>query len=173
MALAVTLGVAWGQITENRNLTDIAPETLELVADATEQAQDGARLFDYHCSACHGDTGLGLDEAKTSFPVGKRECTECHRETNPAQMEYELMRPNFAFSVGDPPALRGEGTLAKFSSARTLHAYIQATMPRPFPGQLPGDEVWAITAFLLHANGVDIGDEPLNDARDLGLPAAR
>ena len=76
-------------------------------------------------------------------------------------MNISQMRHNYAVSVGEPPPLRGPGALVGFGSSQALFGYIRATMPRPFPGTLPDDELWAIVAFLLEANGIDTGSGPV------------
>lgn len=124
-------------------------ETVTMVEGSSPQVTRGAELFDLYCSACHGDTAQGLAEAQLSFPADHRDCASCHRTNNPPQMEHTMMRYNYAFSVGDPPALHGPDTLESFPNGFVLYHYIRATMPRPFPGMLSDDEYLAITAFLL------------------------
>ncbi len=55
---------------------------------------------------------------------------------------------NNMFDVGDPPALRGPGTLRAWLDAVALRAYIEAAMPRHAPGSLSRAEAEAITAFI-------------------------
>jgi len=118
----------------------------------TEQVRRGAALYDVRCAVCHGDTGLGLEEARLAFPEDHRRCERCHKPNNPSQMTPEQMNPRNAFSVGDPPTLykRDLG----FSDAWALHRYIQVAMPRPFPGSLSAEESLAVTAYVLELRGV-------------------
>ena len=127
--------------------------TLALVPDADAFVRDGALLYDHHCSACHGDTGGGLAEARTSFPEDKRSCTRCHKSTNPPQMDHLAMNWRNAFDVGVAPPLIGPAALDGFASGAALFGYVRATMPRPWPGSLSDEEYLAITAFLAAANG--------------------
>jgi hypothetical protein len=144
------------------NHADTSVPALTLVPDSSAQVRQGAELYDFNCSVCHGDTALGFEEAKLAFPEDHRRCERCHRPKNPPQMSLNQMEHNFAFSVGTPPALAGETTLQNFPHGLALYHYLQATMPRPFPGALTDGEYLAITAFLLEANGVSLGDADLD-----------
>jgi hypothetical protein len=53
----------------------------------------------------------------------------------------------------DAPAIIGKNTLMRFATARELEAYIRKQMPFDVPGELSADDYWAVTAFLLNANG--------------------
>lgn len=147
MVLVAALGLAWSQGT-----AEDAEATLELVPNGSELVREGAIVYDYRCSVCHGDTGRGLQEAKRSFPENKRTCTNCHHPFNPPQMEPGAMTPRRAFDIGTPPPLLGDdASLDRFGTAATLHAYLEATMPRPWPGSLSDRTYLAITAFLAAA----------------------
>jgi hypothetical protein len=128
-----------------------------LVADADTEVRVGAELYDRNCAVCHGDTGLGLDEARLSFPADHRRCTRCHRPGNPAQMTFAQMieREHDLFDIGRPPSLRGPAALAGFADPVSLWAYTGATMPRYQPGRLTATETRAVVTFLWHANGRD------------------
>ncbi|MBX3144085.1 MAG: hypothetical protein KF813_10040 [Trueperaceae bacterium] len=154
-SLVLILMSANAQTTEEE-----AWETVALVAGSTRQASDGAVLFAHHCSACHGDTGGGIEEARLSFPESHRDCTRCHKPNNPSTMLLEEMTPRNAFNVGLAPPLVGPGfDLSKYGSGAGLYAYVHATMPRPFPAALDEDTYLAIVAFLMAANGVELSGE--------------
>ena len=121
-------------------------------AEASGQVrQRGAALYAEHCAVCHGETGQGLSEARLAFPEDHRRCESCHRPHNPPQMDLQAMHSRNAFSIGDAPALLGEGALANFSDEGVLRSYIRATMPRPFPGSLSDQDYADLSAFLLQA----------------------
>ena len=154
---------AWAQTTEEE-----AAATLALVPGASDFVRDGAILYDHNCSACHGDTGGGLTEAKRSFPDDKQTCTQCHKATNPPQMDHMAMNWRNAFDIGSPPPLVGDGaSLDDYASGTGLFGYLRATMPRPFPGSLSDEEYAAITGFLAAANGA-AGPDEVRSADDLG-----
>ena len=119
----------------------------------TAQLEHGTQTYDLHCATCHGDTGRGFAEATLAFPEDHRHCHYCHRRNNPPQMPLATMTSRNAFDIGEAPALVGEDTLNNFGSTSALHAYSQATMPRPFPGELDDATYLAITVHLLHLRG--------------------
>ena len=121
-----------------------------LVAGAPEAVLRGAYAYDQNCAVCHGDTGLGYEEARLAFPVDHRTCTRCHRPGNVREMSFETMmeRQHDLFDLGSPPALRGPGTLSAFASDEVLFAYTRATMPRYQPGRLDDAGYTDLVAFM-------------------------
>ncbi|MBR0859201.1 c-type cytochrome [Bradyrhizobium liaoningense] len=85
----------------------------------------GREVFDQQCAACHGAKGEG--------------------------------------GVGDK-LVGGQGTLATskpvktvgsyWPYATTLFDYIRRAMPHPSPQSLSNEEVYAVTAYVLHLNGL-------------------
>ena len=121
-----------------------------LIGGAPLRVVRGAETYAAHCAVCHGDTGLGYAEAKLAFPVDHRSCTRCHRPGNERTMSFETMmeRQHDLFDLGDPPALRGPGTLAGLGADAALFAYTRATMPRYDPGRLSDDDVRDLVDFM-------------------------
>jgi len=121
-----------------------------LVAGAPEAVVRGAFTYDQNCSVCHGDTGLGYEEARLAFPADHRNCTRCHRPGNEREMSFETMmeRQHDLFDVGVAPALRGPGALAAFTNDAVLLAYTRATMPRYQPGRLDDEGYADLVAFM-------------------------
>ena len=144
------LGVTAQQMTSNGNIRT-NPRTLVTVQN--EQVLRGADLYFDNCSVCHGDTALGLAEAKTTFPEEHRKCTRCHRPGNSKLVNWDNIQDNNMFDLGQPTALRGEQALTTFPNAGVLYSYIKSTMPRYEPGYLEDKEYLDITAFLVHING--------------------
>ncbi|MCC6709558.1 MAG: cytochrome c [Gammaproteobacteria bacterium] len=115
--------------------TAIGPRGVELPPGSGSVAA-GAELYGRQCAACHGAHG-------TEGP--------------------------------DPVLVGGQGTLASahpvqtigsyWPYATTLFDYIRRAMPFTAPGSLNDDEVYALTAFLLAANGVVPQDTVLDAAR--------
>jgi len=97
----------------------------------------GKEVFDQQCAACHGTRGEG--------------------------------------GVGDR-LVGGQGTLATakpvetvgsyWPYATTLFDYIRRAMPHPSPQSLSNEEVYAVTAYILHLNGLLPEDATL-DAKTL------
>lgn len=165
LALSAT-PIGWTQTTAEEAAT-----TLALVAGASNLVREGAILYDHNCSACHGDTGGGMSEAKTSFPDDKRTCTRCHKPSNPPQMDHLAMNWRNAFDIGVAPPLIGPAALDGFASGAVLFGYVRATMPRPWPGSLSDEEYLAITAFLAAANGAPADEvAAVPDLAEVELP---
>ena len=112
------------------------------------QADHGAQVYWLSCMPCHGDRGQGLtDEFRKTYPPEEEYCWEsgCHG-ANPYESGFTLPKKI--------PAVIGESTLAKFTDAAQLNAYIRATMPFWKPGSLTEEEAWRVTAFLLRENNL-------------------
>jgi hypothetical protein len=71
------------------------------------------------------------------------------------------------------PAVIGETTLAKFTDAAQLNAYVRATMPYWKPGSLTEEEAWSVTAFILRENDLWDGRTELNVANAAGVRISR
>jgi cytochrome c len=112
---------------------DIAPDGTGLPA-GSGTVEQGKELYAKLGAACHGANGEGTDAA--------------------------------------PALVGGEGSLASDSPtktvgsywpyATTLYDYIYRSMPANAPQSLTPDEVYAIVAFLLNANGI-IPDDAVMD----------
>ncbi len=94
----------------------------------------GARVFAAHCQACHGADGGG--------------------------------GPNDAL-VGGAGSLASAAPVKTIGSywpyATTVFDYIRRAMPYQQPGLLDTDEVYAVTAYLLHRNGIVDADAVLTE----------
>jgi S-disulfanyl-L-cysteine oxidoreductase SoxD len=110
--------------------------------------------------------GQGLPPGSGTATLGQAvfaaRCAACHGETGED--------PNFSRLVG------GQGTLATdkpiqtigsfWQYATTLWSYIRRAQPFDNPGSLTADQVYAVTAYLLHRNGI-IGAQEVMDATTL------
>lgn len=132
------------------------------------QADHGAQVYWLSCLPCHGDKGQGLtDEFRTTYPPEEQYCWNrgCHGEV-PYENGFKLPMKI--------PALIGETTLAKFSDAAQLNAYIRAAMPFWKPGSLTEEESWRVTAFILRENHLWDDKTELNasNAANVKIPRA-
>lgn len=117
--------------------------------------------------------GLGLPEGSGSVEAGRalyaERCAHCHGAEGEGGPFDRLVGRNegdaFRFAT-DPRAIRTIGSYWPF--ATTLFDYTRRAMPQDRPGSLGDDEVYALTAFLLHRNGLLAADAVLD--RDT-LPA--
>lgn len=112
---------------------DVMPDGRGLPAGRGTPA-DGAPIYAARCAQCHGATGR---EGPNDVLVGR----------DPRQ--------GFPFSQ-DPKLPHTIGNYWPY--ATTVFDYIRRAMPPTAPGSLTDDEVYALTAFLLHANELIAAD---------------
>jgi quinol-cytochrome oxidoreductase complex cytochrome b subunit/mono/diheme cytochrome c family protein len=120
------------------------PET----SDPPTQLDRGALYYWGVCLACHGDRGQGLTDAwRDSYGEQDRNCWQsgCHGTDHP-EWGFYIPKTNLA------PPIAGAGTLARYTNAFELHAYILETMPWWKPGSMTTEEAWAVTNYLLKLN---------------------
>ncbi|HEX9595509.1 MAG TPA: cytochrome b N-terminal domain-containing protein [Anaerolineales bacterium] len=127
------------------------PET----SNPPTQLDQGALYYWGVCLACHGDRGQGLtDQWRDAYGEQDRNCWQsgCHGPDHP-DWGFYIPKTNLA------PPIAGAGTLASYTNAFELHAYILETMPWWKPGSMTTEEAWAVTNYLLK----------LNDAQPTGI----
>jgi|RhiMethySRZTD1v2_1073278.scaffolds.fasta_scaffold678195_1 cytochrome c len=112
----------------------------------SEQYSAGQELFEANCAKCHGDSGQGSEKAPRI--VGLKEG---------------------ALPVEPPPERKFRKT--RFVTVGDVADFVVHNMPPNKAGSLTDDEYWAILAFDLHANGIDL-DHKLyaESARTLTIP---
>lgn len=86
----------------------------------------GQRLYDTQCANCHGDRGQGI-------------------------LQYPALAGGQGTLKSDNP-LRTVGSYWPY--ATTVWDFIHRTMPYARPGTLTPDQTYALTAFVLHLNGI-------------------
>ena len=100
-------------------------------------AREGERLYRENCQACHGAEGRG--------------------------------GPNdpLAGGEGSLDSVRPIKTIGSYwPYATTVFDYVRRAMPYPSPGALTDDELYSVTAYLLHLNGL-VGRDDVIDAATL------
>lgn len=125
--------------------TTTTTETAAAPATFEEQVALGGQLYGEHCAGCHGASGEGGDRAPRVVGI--------------AEGALPL----------DPRA--GSHRTTQFRTVADVATFVVATMPPRAPGSLSADQYWAILAFDLHANGIDL-DQPLTPelAQTLEIP---
>jgi S-disulfanyl-L-cysteine oxidoreductase SoxD len=109
-----------------------------LAAEArADQVADGQKLYGKHCAKCHGDAGQG---GKKAPPVVGKD----------------------ALPLDPAPGAKVRKT--QFHTAQDVAAFVAAKMPANKPGSLTTDEYYAILAFDLKANGVDVTGKKIDPA---------
>ena len=106
----------------------------------------------------------GSGTAVLGKPIYEKRCASCHGEKGEDQ-KYILL----AGGARTLPADRALLTIGNFwQYATTLWSYIRRAQPFDDPGSLTPDQVYAVTAYLLHLNGI-IGEQDVMDAKTLPL----
>ncbi|MCU1280934.1 MAG: hypothetical protein JWM53_4480 [bacterium] len=104
-------------------------------ATGADQAAEGGKLFAKHCAKCHGNAGQG---SKKAPPVVGKDALPL-----------------------DPPTgakVRKE----QFHTAQDVAQFVASKMPANKPGSLTVDQYYAILAFDLKANGVDVSNKKID-----------
>jgi mono/diheme cytochrome c family protein len=101
----------------------------------------GKAIYTERCASCHGPKG---DDGKYSPLVGGRDTLNTDKPVR---------------TIG-----------SYWPNATTLWSYINRAQPFDEPGSLTHEQVYAVTAYLLHLNGI-IGQDEVIDART--LPAVK
>ncbi len=100
----------------------------------------GATIYAAKCASCHGATGK---EGPNDRLIGRE--------------------PTEGFPFGRDLELLGQRTIGNYwPYATTVFDYIRRAMPQNAPGSLTADEVYSLTAFLLHKNEIIPGDAVMN-----------
>ena len=116
---------------------DIMPDGVGLPPGRGTSAE-GAAIYTSKCAQCHGKTGT---EGPNDILVGRE--------------------PREGFSFSQNPKL--PHTIGNYwPYASTVFDYVRRAMPPTAPGSLTDDEVYGLTAFLLHANELVAADAVLD-----------
>jgi len=100
--------------------------------------KEGEGVYAANCQACHGEKGAGRPN--------------------------DVLVGGFGTIASDRPAVKTVGSYWPY--ATTLFDYIRRAMPYPQSKSLSNDEVYAVSAYILHLNGV-IGADDVLDAESL------
>jgi S-disulfanyl-L-cysteine oxidoreductase SoxD len=100
--------------------------------------KEGEAVYAANCQACHGEKGAGRPN--------------------------DTLVGGFGTIASDRPAVKTVGSYWPY--ATTLFDYIRRAMPYQQTKSLSNDEVYAVSAYILHLNGV-IGADDALDAQSL------
>jgi S-disulfanyl-L-cysteine oxidoreductase SoxD len=114
----------------------VTPPATTTAQNFAGQVTMGQKLYGEKCASCHGDSGEGK---KAPAVVGI------------AKGALPL----------DPPAT-AKARKNQFKTVADIADFVTKTMPPDSPGSLSADEYWAILAFDLKANGIDLGEKKLD-----------
>lgn len=105
---------------------------------------DGEKIYAAKCAVCHGETGV----------EGPNDRLVVHSADEPFP------------DSSDPETFRHRTIGNYWPYATTVFDYIRRSMPQNMPGSLQADEVYSLTAFLLHRNHIVPADAQM-DAKTL------
>jgi S-disulfanyl-L-cysteine oxidoreductase SoxD len=107
----------------------------EGLPDGEGNVEQGEKIYQQKCIACHGENGLGATADQLAG----------------AQMELTSEYP--------------EQTIGSYwPYATTIFDVIRRSMPMTAPGSLNNNEVYSVTAFLLYLNNIIAKDDIMNVA---------
>lgn len=105
----------------------------EGLPEGSGDAANGEKLYQAHCFACHGTNGENGINDRLAGGHGT------------------ISSPNPVKTVG-----------SYWPYATTLFDYIRSAMPYQRPGALSDDEVYSLTAYILHLNGIVARDTEIS-----------
>jgi len=114
--------------------------------------------------------GQGLPPGSGTAALGKaiyaERCASCHGEKGEDPKYSRLVLVGGHGSLATAQPIKTIGSFWQY--ATTLWSYIRRAQPFDEPGSLTADQVYAVTAYLLHLNGI-IGEQDVMDATTLPL----
>jgi cytochrome c len=136
---------------------EIAAWDIDVMPDGTGlpkghgTVEEGDEIYEAQCVSCHGDFGSGGG----GYPaLSKGNAAEGH-----ASLKLQRASPD------DDGPVRVFGSYWPYAS--TLWWYIKTGMPHPAPLSLSDDDVYALCAYILAINEIEIDGEELDDEYDL------
>ncbi len=111
----------------------------------------------------------GSGSAAEGAPVYAMKCAACHGANGEGGLNDRLVvhSADEGFPDAEDPDSREHRTIGNYwPYATTLFDYIRRSMPMTLPGSLTDDEVYALTAHLLHLNHI-IPADAMMDASSL------
>jgi len=111
-------------------------------------------------------SGAGLPAGSGSVKQGESvyaaKCQACHGAKGAGKPADALVGGIGSLASGKPVLTVG----SYWPYATTLFDYVRRAMPTTNPQSLGNDEVYAVTAYVLHLNGI-VGEAAVLDARTL------
>lgn len=112
----------------------------------------------------HAKTGAGLPAGRGTAVEGKKvydaQCLACHGADAKGGPMFGTMVGGIGSLGTDKPVLT-PGSMYPYAPA--LYDYINRAMPLNSPQTLKPNEVYALTAYILHLNGLIGADEEMNE----------
>ncbi len=103
----------------------------------------------------------GRGDAKTGAAIYAAKCAECHNDRGEGR---ENQYPGLVGGIGSLATGKPKKSVGSYwPYATTLWDHINRAMPFDHPRSLSPDEVYAVTAFVLHLNGIVTETQELNE----------
>jgi len=125
---------------------DVMPDGTGL-PEGEGSVEDGDEIYEAKCASCHGDFGAGAG-LYPRLTAG-----------NAYKMQKTLMLQRVDPDSDGPQRVFG----SNWPYASTLWWYIKTGMPHQAPLSLHDDEVYALVAYILYINEMEIDGEPVDD----------
>ena len=103
----------------------------------------------------------GKGDAKTGAAIYASKCAECHNDRGEGRENQYPALVGGIGSLATPKPKKSVGSYWPY--ATTLWDHIHRAMPFDHPRTLYADEVYAVTAFVLHLNGIVTEGQELNE----------
>lgn len=133
--------------------TEIAAWDIDVMPDGTGlpegsgSVEDGDEIYETKCSMCHGDFGSGGKGTRSTYP------------TLAGGDIASLTNQRVGEQTDGPKRVIG----SYWPQASTLFWYVQSGMPFNHPKSLTDDETYAVVAYLLSINEIEIDGEEMDD----------
>ena len=123
-----------------------------------------AEIAGWHIDIPPDGSGLppGVGTAASGAAVYASTCQSCHGDRGAGQPNDRLVGGHG--SLAGPTPVRTVGSYWPY--ATTVFDYVRRAMPYQQPQSLTADELYAVTAYLLHLNGI-IGEGDVMNAQTL------
>ncbi len=152
-----------------RDVTALALLATAIALTAPARAADGpalgraatpAEIAGWDISIPPDGSGLppGSGTAAVGAAVYASKCLSCHGDKGAGQPNDRLVGGHGTLS--GPAPIRTVGSYWPY--ATTIFDYVRRSMPYQQPQSLTNDEVYALTAYLLHLNGIIAEGDVMN-----------
>jgi S-disulfanyl-L-cysteine oxidoreductase SoxD len=114
-------------------------------------------------AATSGAPGAFAAQAQTGMDLYVKNCAGCHgAHGNDGKAPPVVGLDKGALPLDPPPGAKFRKS--QFKTVGDVADFVVKAMPPKAPGSLSADEYFAILAFDLQANGIDLGDKKLDGA---------
>ena len=145
-------------------VAEAQPVTAQLPTYGVGRAPSAAEIEAWDLTIPFDGVGLppGNGTAARGRSIYAEKCASCHGEKGEDPKYNRLVGGQGTLATAQP--IRTIGSFWQY--APTLWSYIRRAQPVDEPGSLTAEQVYSVTAYLLHLNGI-IGEDDVMDARTL------